>query len=68
MIFSDGSVTPLRDIDRDAYSLRVQSLDSEVVAFAPMLGSAHPRVIAVGEGMVLYFYLVLKNSFLFVFF
>lgn len=28
----------------------VESLDTEVVAFAPMLASHHPRVIAVGEG------------------
>lgn len=30
--------------------LLVESLDAEVVAFAPMLASHHPRVIAVGEG------------------
>lgn len=28
----------------------VESLDTDVVAFAPMLASHHPRVIAVGEG------------------
>lgn len=28
----------------------VESLDPEVVAFAPMVASHHPRVIAVGEG------------------
>lgn len=28
----------------------VDSLDPEVVAFAPMVASHHPRVIAVGEG------------------
>jgi len=32
------------------YLLHVESLDSEVVAFAPMLASHHPRVIAIGEG------------------
>lgn len=32
------------------YYLLVESLDTEVVAFAPMLASHHPRVIAVGEG------------------
>ncbi|RVE54865.1 hypothetical protein evm_000632 [Chilo suppressalis] len=32
------------------YFLLVESLDPEVVAFAPMLASKHPRVIAVGEG------------------
>lgn len=32
------------------YFLLVESLDTEVVAFAPMLASHHPRVIAVGEG------------------
>ncbi|XP_053692033.1 transmembrane protein 132E [Sabethes cyaneus] len=48
--FSDGSKTPLRDISVDDYFLLVESLDTEVVAFAPMLASHHPRVIAVGEG------------------
>lgn len=32
------------------YVLRVESLDPDVVAFAPMVASHHPRVIAVGEG------------------
>lgn len=32
------------------FFLLVESLDPEVVAFAPMLPSNHPRVIAVGEG------------------
>ncbi|XP_004536756.1 transmembrane protein 132C isoform X2 [Ceratitis capitata] len=48
--FSDGSKTPLRDISVEDYFLLVESLDTEVVAFAPMLASHHPRVIAVGEG------------------
>lgn len=48
--FSDGTRTPLRDISVDDYFLMVESLDIEVVAFAPMLASHHPRVIAVGEG------------------
>lgn len=34
----------------DNYFLLVESLDTEVVAFAPMLASSYPRVIAVGEG------------------
>lgn len=34
----------------DNYFLSVESLDTEVVAFAPMLASNYPRVIAVGEG------------------
>lgn len=34
----------------DNYFLLVESLDTEVVAFAPMLASNYPRVIAVGEG------------------
>lgn len=34
----------------DNYFLFVESLDTEVVAFAPMLASNYPRVIAVGEG------------------
>lgn len=48
--FDDGSRTPLRDISVDDYFLLVESLDTEVVAFAPMLASHHPRVIAVGQG------------------
>lgn len=39
-----------RDVSVDDYFLLVESLDTEVVAFAPMLASHHPRVIAVGEG------------------
>lgn len=48
--FSDGVKTPLRDVSADNYFLLVESLDTEVVAFAPMLASNYPRVIAVGEG------------------
>ncbi|CAH2990789.1 unnamed protein product [Chilo suppressalis] len=48
--FSDGSRTALRDVAVSDYFLLVESLDPEVVAFAPMLASKHPRVIAVGEG------------------
>lgn len=48
--FSDGVKTPLRDVSVDNYFLLVESLDTEVVAFAPMLASNYPRVIAVGEG------------------
>ncbi|KAJ8913830.1 hypothetical protein NQ315_003739, partial [Exocentrus adspersus] len=48
--FSDGSKTPLRDISDTDYHLVVESLDPEIVAFAPMVASHHPRVIAVGEG------------------
>nr|XP_015840223.1 PREDICTED: transmembrane protein 132B [Tribolium castaneum] len=48
--FSDGTRTPLRDIADSDYHLVVESLDPEVVAFAPMVASHHPRVIAVGEG------------------
>lgn len=48
--FSDGNKTPLRDISDSDYHLVVESLDPEVVAFAPMVASRHPRVIAVGEG------------------
>lgn len=39
-----------RDISVEDYFLLVESVDTEVVAFAPMLASHHPRVIAVGEG------------------
>ena len=49
--FSDGSHTALRDVAVSDYYLLVESLDTEVVAFAPMLASRHPRVIAVGEGI-----------------
>nr|CAD7260300.1 unnamed protein product [Timema shepardi] len=48
--FSDGSRTPLREVAVSDYHLLVESLDPEVVAFAPMVASHHPRVIAVGEG------------------
>ncbi|KAK4874990.1 hypothetical protein RN001_011412 [Aquatica leii] len=48
--FSDGSKTPLREVADLDYHLVVESLDPEVVAFAPMVASHHPRVIAVGEG------------------
>ncbi|XP_048519028.1 transmembrane protein 132E-like [Dendroctonus ponderosae] len=48
--FSDGSRTALRDIADTDYHLVVESLDPAVVAFAPMVASHHPRVIAVGEG------------------
>ncbi|XP_053625158.1 transmembrane protein 132E isoform X2 [Plodia interpunctella] len=48
--FSDGGRTALRDVAVSDYYLLVESLDPEVVAFAPMLASRHPRVIAVGEG------------------
>lgn len=40
----------MRDIADSDYHLVVKSLDTEVVAFAPMVASHHPRVIAVGEG------------------
>jgi transmembrane protein 132 len=39
-----------REISVGDYFLLVESLDTDVVAFAPMLASHHPRVIAVGEG------------------
>ncbi|KAL1489325.1 hypothetical protein ABEB36_014243 [Hypothenemus hampei] len=48
--FSDGTKTALRDISDTDYHLVVESLDPAVVAFAPMVASHHPRVIAVGEG------------------
>nr|CAH7758294.1 unnamed protein product [Callosobruchus chinensis] len=48
--FSDGSKIPLRDISDTDYHLVVESLDPEIVAFAPIVASHHPRVIAVGEG------------------
>ncbi|XP_076240037.1 transmembrane protein 132C dtn isoform X2 [Calliopsis andreniformis] len=48
--FSDSTRTPLREIAVSDYHLLVESLDPEVVAFAPMVASHHPRVIAVGEG------------------
>jgi len=48
--FSDGSITSISDINAAEYAIAVDSLNPEVVAFAPMLTSTHPRVIAVGEG------------------
>lgn len=42
--------TPLREIAVSDYHLVVESLNPDVVAFAPMVASHHPRVIAVGEG------------------
>jgi len=48
--FSDDTKTALRDISMTDYLLTVDSLDPDVVAFAPMAASPHPRVIAVGEG------------------
>ncbi|KAG8035245.1 hypothetical protein G9C98_001735 [Cotesia typhae] len=48
--FTDSTKTPLREIAVSDYHLTVESLDPEVVAFAPMVASHHPRVIAVGEG------------------
>lgn len=48
--FSDSTRTALREIAVSDYHLSVESLDSEVVAYAPMVASHHPRVIAVGEG------------------
>jgi len=48
--FSDGTRTPLREIAVTDYHLLVESLDQDVVAFAPMVASHHPRVIAIGEG------------------
>lgn len=48
--FSDNTRTPLREVAVSDYHLVVESLDPEVVAFAPMVAAHHPRVIAVGEG------------------
>jgi len=50
VVFSDGSSTPLRNIDPAQYYLTVDTLDSHVIAFAPVAGSQDPRVIAVGKG------------------
>lgn len=48
--FSDGASMSLKDINEKNYHLTVDSLDSSVVAFAPMVGLSHPRVIAIDEG------------------
>lgn len=40
----------MSDINVAHYMIAVDSFSPEVVAFAPMLTSVHPRVIAVGEG------------------
>lgn len=49
--WSDGTRTALRQVAVTDYYLLVDSLDPETVAFAPMVASHHPRVIAVGEGI-----------------
>lgn len=48
--YSDGTFTSLADITDTDYHLSVDTFDSGVVAFAPMAGLHHPRVIAIGEG------------------
>ncbi|CAL1289115.1 unnamed protein product [Larinioides sclopetarius] len=48
--FSDGTSTMLSDITDTDYHLSVDTFDSGVVAFAPMAGLHHPRVIAIGKG------------------
>ncbi|XP_065333491.1 transmembrane protein 132E isoform X3 [Cloeon dipterum] len=48
--FNDDTSTALRDVSVADYLLTVDSQNPEVVAFAPMAASPHPRVIAVGEG------------------
>ncbi len=50
MEFSDGSVTSVSDISASDYSISVDTFSPDIVAFAPMFTSRHPRVIAVGEG------------------
>jgi transmembrane protein 132 len=50
VVFSDGTATPLRNIDPEQYYLTVDTLNSHVIAFAPVAGSKDPRVIAVGKG------------------
>eukprot|EP00092_Neocalanus_flemingeri_P018939 GFUD01020515.1.p1 GENE.GFUD01020515.1~~GFUD01020515.1.p1 ORF type:complete len:1459 (-),score=271.45 GFUD01020515.1:1899-6275(-) len=50
VVFSDGTTTPLRNIDPAQYYLTVDTLNSHVIAFAPVAGSKDPRVIAVGKG------------------
>ena len=50
VVFSDGTSTPLRNIDPEQYYLTVDTLNSHVIAFAPVAGSKDPRVIAVGKG------------------
>ncbi|KAF8792082.1 Transmembrane protein 132C like protein [Argiope bruennichi] len=48
--YSDGTSTMLSDITDTDYHLSVDTFDSGVVAFAPMAGLHHPRVIAIGKG------------------
>ena len=50
LLFSDGQETSLRDIDPAQYYLTVDTLDPQVIAFAPIIGSKDTRVIAVGVG------------------
>lgn len=42
--------TPLREVAVTDYHLMVESLAPDIVAFAPMMASPHPRVIAVRQG------------------
>ncbi|XP_042904370.1 transmembrane protein 132E [Parasteatoda tepidariorum] len=48
--FSDGTSALLEDVTDTDYHLSVDTFDSGVVAFAPMAGLHHPRVIAIGKG------------------
>ena len=51
LLFSDGTETPLRAVAAAQYYLAVDTVDTSVIAFAPVPGHhKDTRVIAVGRG------------------
>ena len=51
LLFSDGTETPLRSVAAAQYYLAVDTVDTSVIAFAPVPGHhKDTRVIAVGRG------------------
>jgi hypothetical protein len=50
VVFSDGSVTGLAQIEREDYQLTVETKRPDIVAFAPQTPLSQPRVIAVSQG------------------
>ena len=50
ILFSDGAILPLSLVPPSDYFLDMDTLNSRVVAFGPMLASNQPRIIALSEG------------------
>ena len=50
VLFSDGTSTPLRDIEEEDFYLTINTMGSNAIAFAPVAGSTYSRIIAVGNG------------------